>query len=751
MQHHPERVVIGLLLLLPAIVILWWTSPSWTTPSSATAYYSVLAFLCVTMTVSAANKTRLDPSPSNNMLYATTAYASIIFAGAAIFYIISAETPVIHAQPSGIFLNLVALATTGIMMLLYTVLDGLVKKEKSFWHQGFMPLIFVAVSIVIFVLCMIGARQPFDETIFLVGGYVVGAVAVFTYILAAVFAFRQRATLYANDPIRLAVAFLLFAAAAVNHMLILPGPTSQWIISIGLMGLAFLFANVAISYTFLLDIGIQNRIAYLLTLGTSILAILPFIMAHLINIIMTASPIVDIGATIVIHFGGIFLAGVSAVGLYVKAKEGRTPDQLAIVFMLVWWSVCEFALILSHFSPVYGFGSESLVPYISGGIVAALTLFIAVRRVLNPTKRMFGTIARLYAVGIILAPLFIIGSEYIRSEIVLGVLGLSEGVIGAAMMLALSYLSLYALLMYITLRAGASGGIFGIDTIGAGLSTIWVIVVILKANFGYATPGWWVAEIIMLVSTASFSIILLTVYLVESQRSERLVPRVVAYSKLLSETIVYHQKTAIDSLSQMTMESEIDEAKLDSIATILTDISRANEHAKYLDTVISGERFHENDLEPMYLRDAIDLALSRSNIPDTVRWKGEEKEEVHTCLVMANHLLIDLFYNIFQGITKRIGTLEFAEVDLCNDIDESSPLCKIVLDMIVRVDDVDEVLGLLRRYMTHSPLDVIEFAYMKRLTELFGGSIEWKTDVSSRESIFLTMIVGLPRADHEAT
>ncbi|MFW9786924.1 MAG: hypothetical protein ACFFE2_11955 [Candidatus Thorarchaeota archaeon] len=741
MKYHPERIGIGLVILLPLIYMLWLSDPAWDTASSAIAYYSVLAFLCVTMTVSVANKTRLDPSPSNNMLFTVTTYASIVFSGAAIFYIVSADTP-IHVQTSGAFLNLVALATAGIMMLLYSTLDGYVKKEESLWYRRFTPYFLVTISIIIFIVSMIVARLPFATEAFLVAGYIFGGIAVVTFVLAAIFTLRQRESLYSNDPIRLSFAFLLLAAASVNHIIILPNPSALWIVSIGLMGLALLLANVAISYTFLREMGISDTIAYLMTITTSVLALVPFAIAHLVNSVLTAAPMVDIGATLIIHFGGATLAGVSAVALFIKARERSAPDQLAIVFMLIFWMICEIALIASHFSPVYGFESESMVPYIAGGIVATITLFVAVRRILNPRKRMFHTIARIYAIGIILAPVFILAAEYVRREVYL-MLSFPEDVIGPAMMLALSYLSLYALLMYITLKAGASGGEFSIDSIGAGLAAIWVIVVILKANFAYATPGWWVAEAIMLISTALFMVILLVLYQIESDKTENLVPRVAAYSQLLSETIVAHQKTAIDTLSRFTEDA--DEAKLDAIAVILTNISRANEHAKFLESVISGEKFDSDSLEPMDLRDAIDLALSRSNIPETVRWKENEGKDVQTCIVNANNLLVDLFYNIFQGITKRIGSLELAEVDFRDDADNSDRLCEVVLDMIVRVDDIDQVLGLLKRYMTHSPLDVIEFAYMKRLVELFEGSIEWKTEVASKESILITMIVGLPR------
>ncbi|MCJ7817471.1 MAG: hypothetical protein MUP60_01355, partial [Candidatus Thorarchaeota archaeon] len=59
------------------------SDPPWSTPNASISFYSVLAFLCVTMTASSAMKIRTDPAPTNRWFIAGTTYASIVFCGAA--------------------------------------------------------------------------------------------------------------------------------------------------------------------------------------------------------------------------------------------------------------------------------------------------------------------------------------------------------------------------------------------------------------------------------------------------------------------------------------------------------------------------------------------------------------------------------------------------------------------------------------------------------------------------------------------
>lgn len=747
-NHHPERAGLSFIVLLPAIYLFFLSDPPWEAPEAATAYYSVLAFLCVTMAVSAMNRIRLDPSPSNNMMFSATFYASIIFSAAAIFYVLSDESPAIHTQTSGIFLNLVALTCAGVMMLLYSRLDEVIKKEDSLWFRRSTPILIVAVSIIVFVAAMVVVRMPIAESIFLVEGYAVGIVAIICYIVAAILTLRQTGTANTNDKTRLSIAFILFAAAALNHMLILPNPTSQWVISIALMGLGFVIANVAISYTFLKEIGIGNEAAYTFAIATSVMVILPFILSHLIDAFANLAAVADIGATIVIHFGGAALAGLSAYSLYSKTKGQSYPGSSFIVFMLLFWMVSEIGLVASHLLPAYGLESESLVPYVCGIIITSVTLVIAVRHVYNPTSRRINPTNRLHLLALILAPCFLILGEYARS-VVLQVPGFPEGIVVPAIMLAMSYISLYALLTYILLEAGSSGGQLTFGTIGAGLVSVWIIIVILKANFEYGSLGWWAAELFMLSATTVFSILLLRLYLVESEKADTFIPRAARFSSLMSDAIVARQTRAIDRLTQLTLESEVDEDRLDSISSVLSELSHANEHAKHLEEVIAGERFRANDLETMDLAESFALALKTSNIPETVRWSKEEERESHKCFVRANGLLTDLFTNLFQGITRRIGIIEFAEIDIAPDEDEPESHCRVILDMIAKVEDIDEALGLMKRYAAHSSPDVIELVYVKRLVDLYGGTMKWKLEIASQETLFINATISFPQAVRE--
>jgi hypothetical protein len=672
-------------------------------------------------------------------------YASLTFSGAAILYILTGENPAIHAQTSGVFLNLFAIATTGVMMLLYSSLDRLVKKENSIWERKITPLIIIAVSLFVFGIMIVVARLPLDNSIFLAAGYATGAVAVSVYVAAAVLTFRGRHSCTANDPIRLTISFILFAGASLNHVLILPSPSSQWIISVGLIALALIIANVSISYTFMLDIGVGDSFAYAVAIATSIMAVAPFILAHLITIVVGAETVfVDIGAAMLIHIGGAVLAGLSAYAQYKKPRVRSSPGLFAIVFLLAFWAMSEIFIILSHFLPSYSLEMKTGVPYVLGSIVSSLMLIVAVRRVLNPTKDERGSLPRLYVMGLICAPFLLLFSEFVRQYIFIPTMGGPQPIVGAALMLGLSFFSLYALMTYILARTGVSGGRWRFESVGAALASVWVIVVVLKANFGYMTAGWWIAEGILSFMTLSLSFLLLRMYLTASEELEKAGPVASAYSQMLSEKIVSHQKAAIDTLSQMTMDTHTDELRLDSLAKTLNEVSRANDLAKYLQIVVSGNRFHEEDLESIDVVDSITTAMNRSKVPDSVRRFKDEPLEPRTRLVHANALLGDLFYYLFEGISKRIGPIEMLGTGIHEQAKQPVSDIEVTFDILVRSEKMDQRLSLIKRYFASYSPDVMEFAYSRRLVELFGGNIEWHTEIASSQNLLITVRITLP-------
>ena len=733
------RTVIGLLVAVPACILIFLSNPPWNTPGAATAYYSVLAFLSVTITASIVNRIRIDPSASNNVLFAGTGYAAITFAGAAIFYILTEETPVIHAQTSGVFLNLVALATTGIIMAIYTTLNSKSVDEGSKWGRRETPFIIMIISITSFVSLMWVVRQLIPEIYFLAAGYITGAIATITFVFAAITMYRNRRMVASCDPYRMTLSFLFFAAASINHILILPIPSSHWIFSILFMALGLIIANVAISYPFLLDIGVHDNVAYGVTLITSLFAVIPFIFAQIVEELIGSGMVIEIGATILVHSGGAALAGLSAYSLYMKSKTRFSPGQLAIVFLLVYWMISEIATVVTHFTPLYGFNSETQVTYVAGSIMSAIILIVAVQSVLNPNRFRYENMKGLFLLGFIGPPLVIIFGEYVRVLLNSVFPGMTGGLIGSAIMLGMSYIALYALLTYILLLTGASGGDLSFGSIGAALASIWVIIIILKTNFGYATAGWWVAEGIMYCAILFFSILTLQMYLTASKEYEQAVPAATAFSHILSDTIVQHQELAIDRLTELTQETQTSEKRLDLLASSLDEISQANEFAKYIQALVTERKFDLKDLESVNLMNAVTSAMNRLSIPEQVLKVGEDRDELHTKFALANNLLVEVFYYLFMGISKRIGVIGLLGVDI-SDLDIiANKQVEITFDIVVKSANVNERLGLVKRYSQDRSMDVIEFAYSRRILGLFGGSMHWDTELVSNQDILITV------------
>jgi hypothetical protein len=108
-----------------------------------------------------------------------------------------------------------------------------------------------------------------------------------------------------------------------------------------------------------------------------------------------------------------------------------------------------------------------------------------------------------------------------------------------------------------------------------------------------------------------------------------------------------------------------------------------------------------------------------------------------------------LFASLFRGISRRIGAIDFAEIDIAPDEAAPDSHCRVILDVIVKVDDIDEALGLMRRYVAHTPADVVELAYVKRLVDLFGGTIEWTFEIASHETLFINAKIRFPQAPQE--
>lgn len=746
------RITLSLVILFIGIFLLYLSDPPWSTPDGAISFYSVLAFLCVTMTASTATKIRTDPSPTNRWFIAGTSYAAIVFCGAAVFYSFLNESPVTHTSTSGIFLNLIAFAVTGIIMLIFSYIESNEINKTSILYHRMVVQIIVTIGSAIFILMLVASRIITDQFIFLIAGYITGAVAVASYLGAGYMMYRIRDTHSVHDPYRLALAFWLLAGASINHILILPNPSSLWIISMSLMGIAFLYANVATSYTFLRNVGVSKNLAYGVTIFLSALVVAPFVTSRILAGVFLTSVFVEVGAKVIIHLAAAILAGASAYAFHERIKYKPSPGQMWIIVLLLFWTAAELVLMASPILPGYSIGVETQVPYVVGAVASTIVITLAVRRTLNPQSQKKRNLTRVYSLTILFSVSIMIIGEVMRN-LVVGILGLATGsAIGTAIMLSLSYVSLFAILTYVLLLTSASGGRLSFNSLGAGLISVWIVITILKANYDAWTIGWWSAEIIMILSITTFTLILVRLFIIDANQAERRERRAIAFSEFLSEIISTHQAAAIDSLSDISMDATTGDTILSAVSNAMSDISRANELSTSIEAFISGDEFEEDQLGPVSLRDSIYSALENAGLSSTAdsvtvgdRVQSIELKMEQDCSIHANSFLVDAFQYILAGISKRIGSFNAISINI-DESDEPVHHCICEMKMEVHVEEPDDVLGLFERYVGRGSLDAVELAYSKRIVRLLGGTISMFATKSGEKSVTIVVSTQLRKS-----
>jgi hypothetical protein len=455
---------------------------------------------------------------------------------------------------------------------------------------------------------------------------------------------------------------------------------------------------------------------------------------------------VEFGATLLIHMSAVVLASSAAYTLFVRSKSRFVYSYIPIIYLLISWAVAEAAIILTHLTPIYGVFIESEIPYIFGVLISSIMLTISIRRILKPSEdRGNDTSALLYIMWIFLCAIALFIAEYIRLQLLNFFTSSFLDILGNAIMLGLSYVTLFVILNYFILIAGVSGGELSLDTITAGLTSLWVVIVILKVNYADYTVGWWAAELLMVIAVAALPLALLRMYLVDTQRKQEIEKQSAIYSQYLSDRISTLQTSVIDTLDSMSMDPSLSETRLDSVSKALANLARANEFAKYMESIIAGYRFTLDLVEPIDLVDAImsSLAKLRDQEPSFTPLVYMNKRKGES-FVIANDFLLDAFQSVFDGILKRIGKTDLVNIEISSKKINSNQFWVSRITIEVETTEIHQKKALFDRYTKGDYSGVLEFAYAKRLVDLFGGSIQYEATIFQEPSIAITIMIVLP-------
>ncbi|MHA1771591.1 MAG: hypothetical protein ACTSYL_10765 [Candidatus Thorarchaeota archaeon] len=735
--------IIGIPIMLLAVYGFYLSGPPWNTAWGAAAIYSVLAFLFVTLTASLGYLQRIDDSPAHSIYSMATGYSAVIFAGAAVFYTFQAQSIAIHTRTAGIFLNLVAFASTGLLVLGYAYRLQHNVTEDSRRHNKTTNSIIVLVLAGIFVMFMIIARLPLPEIYFLIGGYVAGTIATGSFLLSAIIFFQKRNNMQLPDPIRLSKSFVFISAASFVLVMILPASSAIWVFSMGFMAIGLIFAIVAIVYPYLLATGVSERIAYFFAIGINLIVVLPFLVAYYIEGLVPGFSFVDIGFSAINHSGMAFLAGGSAYILHSRSRNNPAPWRVPIVLLFIFWTIAESVVGLSPLiSPTYQ-NSETVVPYIIGAIVSTVLLTVAYWRTLTPKQDAnFQPTLKTYLLMITVSILLLTGGETLS---IIGALIIPiqyHVPLAAAFMLLFGYAALFAIFNLSFALVGIYGGHLTIDNNLAGLSTVWIIGILLRANFTAWTAGWWMSELVFFGTILVSIIYLVKTYVKVVEKRSNFETRMNIQKNILTSELLSRLKVSTEFIERLGTERMVDK-RLDLVSKSLSELSRAEDIVRYMNVILLGEKFAPSDLSNIDLADVIQSVITQEiyGVTPTIDKMDDD------CYIAANALLIDAIKSLLKVTILRVGTANAISVVVRRDDDST---CTADISMQIKTENAIAKRDLISRYIQGPTIEAPEVSYAKRLIALYGATIQFVAEAVDEDQLETKIIMRFPLAQNHA-
>lgn len=730
------------------VALVYWfyiSGPAWNTTTGTSAIYSVLAFLCLTMTASLFNLQRVEDTSANAILMGSTATGFLIFGGSAISNILRGPGMVVHSQPSGIFLNLVAMAFTGIFILLYALRIGTTPSKYLAPLSRYFELIIIILGVSLSLLMTYLIQLPFPTETFILLGYLFGIAAVISYSLATIILLMKRHASTIIDLVRIAIATMFMAISSVILMLILPTPSSLWLFSMGLIGMSFIYSITAITFPYLINIGVRVRRAYIFSVGIAAFMVLPLLVTAILESVIPAVHYVNLPLSITIHIGAVLLAMGSTYVLYSRARGHVAPWHHSVMVLMLFWTLAEIAVVISPILSVY-VDSSSLVPYIVGVIVSTFLLALAYRHTLVPTQQILSKWIRpLLFVSVLVGAFFILLGEWTHQLLVPIYGNTTIHTIDSVFMLIFSYLSLFALLNLFFALLAFYGGKLTFDVNIALLPSVWLVIIILRANFVSWTIGWWASESVLYLSVLIYTMHLLHSYLQVSHETADVHERISIQQSLLAPQLLDHLRAISDHVEAIAADQSV-EAFLERTSAILNELSEAEAVGRNLGVIMQGRPLELSELIELDIIDLLRSVITIDSFGCTPQIIGDMDE----CIIFSTSQLADAIRSTLSFLVKRIGPIERVTVQVTPEIVEQHPACNVSLYLELKTDKVQLKQQMLLRYANVKTGEAVELTYALSLIKCLRGEFQLHSSIADSTHLGVGIILVLPAPKNQS-
>ncbi len=733
-----SRVIIGFLIIIGFAYLFFISDPPWRTHGSALAYHSVLGFLSVVAVASATNRVIMDPSPSHRVFFAATGFLAIIHLGASLLHMMPMTEVVAHTESKGVFVDIVEMALLGSMLSLAAYLNSEPSKERPLWNKDRTTAAILVISLATYGAAIFVSEIPALSPYLVASGFFIGFATLGAFVLSCFFAFKRPVDISSHDRNRLIGSYLLFSLSTVVLLSVLNSPNSLWLFTIIFQAGALIFILIAAGYPFLLDVGLQENVAYSFIVALTALAVVPFILAQLVGSWLPIASYENQPLGIITHVSAGLLSGVSGYILTQRLQE-KTPwyDGPAI-FALFSWTLVESIIVGIRLFQPNGIAMESMVPYLFGGGITFLALSIAIHRTLQPPHKGkpygYSSIGRILL--LIIAILIILIESTLIMSPTLHTLGQNSQVISAILYI-MSYISVFVITVFVMLRTARAGGVYSVEIVGVGSLSLWAISQILRVNFSIWTIGWWAAELLPFIVFLFLPPLVAGLYVEKHHLEERLETASKIYTNLLVDKIDRHHRQALDSLSGILSDVRLKGREMEEVSRAMTEVSRANDIVERFDTIVKGRIPEVEETGTIDLHDAMQAAFEQIYQIHPQVPKLMMEACTRECTVRREKIVVDLFYNLLKGLLTRIhATSISARVERC-EADMWCTEIRIGTDSDIQ----DSLRDLISRYLFQVRESNIEFLLVNEYMRLLGGDVvvDDTATKESRDAIIITV------------
>ncbi len=502
--------------------------------------------------------------------------------------------------------------------------------------------------------------------------------------------------------------------------------SNSWIIIITSETSALIFISITTGTAFLINAAVDPRVVRVSTLSLTLFAPLSFAFAHFTDSLFSIGEYAIPVTSILIHIGAGITCIVLAYVFYSRSRALASWYGSPVLFIFVAWAMLEFCIVFLRFLPLPDGRTESIVPYMIGGVVANGSLVFAIRKILRPaTEDTLAHVYGLHKIGYVLVVLMVVFGELIQRHLFATIPGSYTSPLGNVLLAVLSTCAFLLLTEFLMLMGAKSGGEISFESVAVAIQSVWLVALALRANFTDWTAGWWAAEFILTAPLLSVLVVLPWLYVTDSARLDDAVGRMSVYSKIAGGEVIRCHNLAAEDLRSISTNVKLSEAELNRVGSAMAHISQANELLRLLIQSSDTEAVPATvQLEPLDIVDIIDSALVMAESEMSgVRTQVQVDVEKGRYVTRANSLLTRLFFSLFRGLFSHVGSGIKIRVYV-DSAEDAMFNTRLRLETSTDENHLRRLRNLIKHYMDRLRAQSEEFLIARHLAQLFGGQLD---------------------------